>query len=127
MRFNLEGGAINWFPGHMGAATRAIGDRLKLSDIVIEVHDVRVYPPRRPHSNLLCKHKSPTNAHRQKKWIHYFHSHNQDCLSINAHNKDSVKKEKLKRATVGPLPGVTQYIEGYKEGIFSGNDWKGEI
>ncbi|XP_057467477.1 short integuments 2, mitochondrial-like isoform X3 [Actinidia eriantha] len=92
MRFNLEGGAINWFPGHMGAATRAIGDRLKLSDIVIEVHDVRVYPPRRPHSNLLCKHKSPTNAHRQKKWIHYFHSHNQDCLSINAHNKDSVKK-----------------------------------
>ncbi|GFY98205.1 P-loop containing nucleoside triphosphate hydrolases superfamily protein [Actinidia rufa] len=156
MKFNLGGGAINWFPGHMAAATRAIRDRLKLSDLVIEVRDAR-------------------------KWLHYFDSHNQDCLSINAHNKGSVKKlldlvefklkevisreptllvmvvgvpnvgksalinsihriassrfhgkesyrvdimilffkslvaqEKLKRATVGPLPGVTQDIAGYK-------------
>ncbi|GFY96202.1 P-loop containing nucleoside triphosphate hydrolases superfamily protein [Actinidia rufa] len=42
MKFNLGGGAINWFPGHMAAATRAIRDRLKLSDLVIEVHDARI-------------------------------------------------------------------------------------
>ncbi|XP_019051924.1 PREDICTED: short integuments 2, mitochondrial isoform X3 [Nelumbo nucifera] len=98
-----------------------------------------------------------------QKWIQCFDSHKQDCLSINAHSKTSVKKllelvelklkevisreptllvmvvgvpnvgksalinsihqitsarfpvqEKIKRATVGPLPGVTQDIAGYK-------------
>lgn len=42
MGFNMGGGAINWFPGHMAAATRAIRDRLKLSDLVIEVRDARI-------------------------------------------------------------------------------------
>lgn len=42
MGFNTGGGVINWFPGHMAAATRAIRDRLKLSDLVIEVRDARV-------------------------------------------------------------------------------------
>lgn len=44
MRFNSGGGAINWFPGHMAAATRAIRQRLKLADLVIEVRDARVSP-----------------------------------------------------------------------------------
>ena len=42
MGFNKGGGPINWFPGHMAAATRAIRDRLKLADFVIEVRDSRV-------------------------------------------------------------------------------------
>ena len=42
MSFAKEAGAINWFPGHMAAATRAIRSRLKLSDLVIEVRDARV-------------------------------------------------------------------------------------
>lgn len=42
MGFCKGGGNINWFPGHMAAATRAIRDRLKLSDLVIEVRDARV-------------------------------------------------------------------------------------
>lgn len=42
MAFNTGGGAINWFPGHMAAATRAIRHRLKLSDLVIEVRDARI-------------------------------------------------------------------------------------
>lgn len=42
MGFNAEGGVINWFPGHMAAATRAIRSRLKLADLVIEVRDSRV-------------------------------------------------------------------------------------
>ena len=40
MAFNR--GAINWFPGHMAAATRAIKERLKLADLVLEVRDARV-------------------------------------------------------------------------------------
>ena len=42
MGFNKGGGSINWFPGHMASATRAIRDRLKLADLVIEVRDSRV-------------------------------------------------------------------------------------
>lgn len=42
MGFIKGGGNVNWFPGHMAAATRAIRDRLKLSDFVIEVRDARV-------------------------------------------------------------------------------------
>lgn len=42
MGFNSGGGIVNWFPGHMAAATRAIRDRLKLADLVIEVRDARV-------------------------------------------------------------------------------------
>lgn len=42
MSFATGGGNINWFPGHMAAATRAITSRLKLADLVIEVRDSRV-------------------------------------------------------------------------------------
>lgn len=42
MEFTAGGGAINWFPGHMAAAIRAIRHRLKLADMVIEVRDSRI-------------------------------------------------------------------------------------
>lgn len=42
MGFNAGGGVINWFPGHMAAATRAIRQRLKVADFVIEVRDARI-------------------------------------------------------------------------------------
>lgn len=42
MSFNMGGGPVNWFPGHMAAASRAIQGRLKLADFVIEVRDSRV-------------------------------------------------------------------------------------
>ena len=45
MALNAGGGTINWFPGHMAAASRAIRDRLKVADLVIEVRDARVSPP----------------------------------------------------------------------------------
>lgn len=42
MSFAKDAGKINWFPGHMAAATRAIRNRLKLTDLVLEVRDARV-------------------------------------------------------------------------------------
>lgn len=42
MSFNAGGGVINWFPGHMASATRAIRQRLKVADFVIEVRDARI-------------------------------------------------------------------------------------
>ncbi|KAK3405509.1 hypothetical protein EUGRSUZ_K01722 [Eucalyptus grandis] len=163
MGFNSSGGAINWFPGQMAAATRAIRDRLKVSDLVIEVRDSRiplssVNADLQPHLSkkrrvIALNKKDLANPNVMHKWTHYFDSRNQDCLPINAHSKSSVKKvrrnaeptllvmvvgvpnvgksalinsihriasshfpvqEKIKRATVGPLPGVTQDIAGFK-------------
>ncbi|KAJ4977071.1 hypothetical protein NE237_002177 [Protea cynaroides] len=173
MGFNKGGGAINWFPGHMAVATRAIRDRLKYADLVIEVRDSRI-PLSSVNEDLqsvlsskrrvvALNKKDLANPNIMHKWIQYFDSHKQDCLLINAHNKGSVKKlldlvelklkevisreptllvmvvgvpnvgksslinsinqiasarfpvqEKMKRATVGPLPGVTQDIAGFK-------------
>ncbi|KAA8517130.1 hypothetical protein F0562_017423 [Nyssa sinensis] len=173
MGFNMGGGTINWFPGHMAAATRAIRDRLKLADLVIEVRDARI-PLSSANEDLqpnlsgkrrviALNKKDLANPNIIHKWVHYFDSCKQDCLSINSHSKSSVKKlldlvefklkevisreptllvmvvgvpnvgksalinsihqiassrfpvqGKMKRATVGPLPGVTQDIAGYK-------------
>ncbi|XP_010246386.1 PREDICTED: short integuments 2, mitochondrial isoform X2 [Nelumbo nucifera] len=124
MGFNRGGGIINWFPGHMATATRAIRDRLKLADLVIEVRDARIplssvnedlQPVLSSKRRVIALNKKDlANPNIMQKWIQCFDSHKQDCLSINAHSKTSVKKEKIKRATVGPLPGVTQDIAGYK-------------
>ncbi|KAL5546329.1 hypothetical protein UlMin_006016 [Ulmus minor] len=173
MGFNAGGGAINWFPGHMAAATRAIRDRLKVADLVIEVRDSRI-PLSSANLDLQSQLKSKrrlialnkkdlANPNIMQKWIRYFETSQQDCIPINAHSKSSVQKlldlvelklrevilreptllvmvvgvpnvgksalinsihqiatsrfpvqEKKKRATVGPLPGVTQDIAGYK-------------
>ncbi|XP_021282422.1 short integuments 2, mitochondrial isoform X1 [Herrania umbratica] len=173
MGFNKEGGVINWFPGHMAAATRAIRNRLKLSDLAIEVRDARIpfssaHQDLQPHLSakrriIALNKKDLANSNVLNKWVRYFDSCKQDCLPINAHSRSSVRKllelvefklkevisreptllvmvvgvpnvgksalinsihqiastrfpvqEKMKRATVGPLPGVTQDIAGYK-------------
>ncbi|XP_031475263.1 short integuments 2, mitochondrial [Nymphaea colorata] len=167
------GAPINWFPGHMAAATRAILKRLKLADLVIEVRDARIplssvnedlqHVISRKRRVIALNKKDLANANIMQKWMQQFSMSQQDCVSINAHEKSSVRKllglvefklkevisreptllvmvvgvpnvgksslinnihqiasgrfpvqEKLKRATVGPLPGVTQDIAGYK-------------
>ncbi|XP_071716980.1 short integuments 2, mitochondrial [Rutidosis leptorrhynchoides] len=173
MSFNAGGGNINWFPGHMAAATRAINSRLKLADLVIEVRDSRIplssanqdLQPRLSTKRrvIALNKKDLANPNIMHKWVDYFGSCKQDCLPINAHSRSSVQKllelvelklkekiakeptllvmvvgvpnvgksalincihqiassrfpaqEKKKRAKVGPLPGVTQDIAGFK-------------
>ncbi|XP_060184753.1 short integuments 2, mitochondrial-like isoform X2 [Lycium barbarum] len=116
---------INWLPPpHMVAATRAVHRRVKLVDLVIEVRDARI-PLSSANEDLqpmLCgkrrvialNKKDLANPNIMHRWIRYFNSCKQECLPINAHSRSSVQKEKMKRATVGPLPGVTQDIAGYK-------------
>ncbi|KAL5059306.1 hypothetical protein RYX36_030910 [Vicia faba] len=173
MDFNTGGGLINWFPGHMAAATRAIRNRLKLADLVIEVRDARIPLSSinvnlQPHLSakrrvIALNKKDLANPNIMHKWVNYFETSKQDCIPINAHSKSSVMKllelvevklkeviskeptllvmvvgvpnvgksclinsihhiahsrfpvqEKMKRAAVGPLPGVTQDIAGFK-------------
>ncbi|VVB03038.1 unnamed protein product [Arabis nemorensis] len=173
MSFAIDAGKINWFPGHMASATRAIRNRLKLTDLVIEVRDARI-PLSSANEDLQSQlsakrriialnKKDLANPNILNKWTHHFESKKQDCIAINAHSRSSVKKlldlvelklkeviareptllvmvvgvpnvgksavinsiyqiaatrfpvqDKLKRATVGPLPGVTQDIAGFK-------------
>ncbi|XP_010941515.1 short integuments 2, mitochondrial [Elaeis guineensis] len=173
MGFNASGGVINWFPGHMAAATRAIRDRLKIADLVIEVRDSRI-PLSSANKDLqsvlsskrrviALNKKDLANPNIMHHWVRHFDSCKQDCLPISAHSKSSVTQllalaelklkevicreptllvivvgvpnvgksalinsihqiatsrfpvqEKIKRAVVGPLPGVTQDIAGYK-------------
>ncbi|KAL6662212.1 hypothetical protein ACP70R_000071 [Stipagrostis hirtigluma subsp. patula] len=173
MAFNAGGGTINWFPGHMAAASRAIRDRLKLADLVIEVRDARI-PLSSANEDLqtvlsakrriiALNKKDLANPNIMNRWQHHFESCKHDCISINAHSSNSVSQllglvelklkeailkeptllvmvvgvpnvgksalinsihriatsrfpvqDKIKRATVGPLPGVTQDIAGYK-------------
>ncbi|OIT28464.1 PREDICTED: short integuments 2, mitochondrial-like isoform X1 [Nicotiana attenuata] len=173
MGFNKGGGNINWFPGHMAAATRAIRQRLKLSDLVIEVRDARIplssanedlQPLLSGKRRVIALNKQDlANRNLMHGWISYFNSCKQECLPINAHSRSSVQKlldlvefklkevmtreptllvmvlgvpnvgksalinsihqialsrfpvqEKRKKARVGPLPGVTQDIAGFK-------------
>ncbi|KAK6778936.1 hypothetical protein RDI58_025654 [Solanum bulbocastanum] len=191
MGFTKSGGSINWYPGHMAAATRAIRQRLKLSDFVIEVRDARIplssanedlQPMLSGKRRVIALNKQDlANRNLMHKWISYFNSHKQECLPINAHSRSSVHKfssllrvinpismihipklldlvefklkevmareptllvmvlgvpnvgksalinsihqialsrfpvqEKMKKARVGPLPGVTQDIAGFK-------------
>ncbi|KAM1948488.1 hypothetical protein ACFX15_008668 [Malus domestica] len=173
MGFNTRVGAINWFPGHMAAATRTIHDRLKFADFVIEVRDARIplssanqdlQPQLRAKRSLIVLNKKDlTNPNIMQKCTRFFESSKQDCLPINAHSRSSVSKllelveyklkeaisreptmlvmvvgvpyvgksalinnihriassrfpvqGKMKHATVGPLPGVTQDIAGFK-------------
>lgn len=100
--FIKGGGNVNWFPGHMAAATRAIRDRLKLSDFVIEVRDARI-PLSSKNDELqpllagkrrivALNKKDLANPNIMHKWVRYFDTLKQDCLTINAHSKSSVQK-----------------------------------
>jgi ribosome biogenesis GTPase A len=172
MAFNAGGGAVNWFPGHMAAASRAIRDRLKLADLVIEVRDARIplssanedlQPVLAAKRRILALNKKdlanpnimnllglaelklkeaiskePTllimvvgvpNVGKSAliNSIHRIATSRFPGIIISEKNKllfwiiwdpclycCTPVHDKNKRATVGPLPGVTQDIAGYK-------------
>ncbi|VVA30942.1 PREDICTED: DAR GTPase 2 mitochondrial [Prunus dulcis] len=147
MGFNAGGGAINWFPGHMAAATRAIRERLKLADFVIEVRDARIplssanqdlQPQLRSKRSLIALNKKDLanpNIMQLLELVEYklkeaisreptllvmvvgVPNVGKSALINNIHRIASSRfpvQGKMKRATVGPLPGVTQDIAGFK-------------
>ncbi|KAG0586804.1 hypothetical protein KC19_2G118800 [Ceratodon purpureus] len=171
-----EVAAVNWYPGHMASATKAIRERIKVVDLVVEVRDARI-PLSSANSELqdLLERKKRlivfnkmdlANPNMMLKWESHFEDHNQRHVFVNAHQTRSVRKmldvvwdflreklakeptlllmivgipnvgksalintlfrhahalnkaeqEPLKKAKVGPLPGVTQHISGFKIG-----------
>ncbi|XP_051143217.1 short integuments 2, mitochondrial isoform X3 [Andrographis paniculata] len=146
--FIKGGGNINWFPGHMAAATRAIRDRLKLSDLVIEVRDARIplssandelQPMLAGKRRVIALNKKDLANQNIMNLLDLVEYKLKEVISreptllvmivgvpnvgksalINSiHQVASlrfpVQEQKKKRATVGPLPGVTQDIAGFK-------------
>ncbi|KAJ7972205.1 mitochondrial GTPase 1-like [Quillaja saponaria] len=147
MGFNAEGGVINWFPGHMAAATRAIRDRLKLADLVIEVRDSRIplssanadLQPRLSNKRrVIALNKKDLANPNIMNLLELVEFKLKEVISreptllvmvvgvpnvgksalINSIHQIALSRfpvqQKMKRATVGPLPGVTQDIAGFK-------------
>ncbi|XP_042438188.1 short integuments 2, mitochondrial-like isoform X2 [Zingiber officinale] len=112
MGFNAGGGVINWFPGHMAAATRAIRERLRLADLVIEVRDARLLTlVELKLKEVICK--EPTLL----VLVVGVPNVGKSALINSIHRIATSRfpvQEKVKHATVGPLPGVTKDIAGYK-------------
>ncbi|PVH63398.1 hypothetical protein PAHAL_2G020400 [Panicum hallii] len=147
MAFNAGGGAVNWFPGHMAAASRAIRDRLKLADLVIEVRDARIplssanedlQPVLAAKRRILALNKKDLANPNIMNLLGLAELKLKEAISkeptllimvvgvpnvgksalINSIHRIATSRfpvhDKNKRATVGPLPGVTQDIAGYK-------------
>ncbi|KAI3990085.1 hypothetical protein MKX01_013571 [Papaver californicum] len=82
MGFNMGGGPVNWFPGHTASATRAIRDRLKLADHLIEVRDACIPLSSVNGELLLLNKKDLANPNIMHRWTGYFESLKQDCMTI---------------------------------------------
>ena len=87
--------SIQWFPGHMNKAKKAIAERAKNIDVVIEVLDARL--PASSISPLLAKtvrhipclkvlnKADMADKNRTQQWIEYFKKQNiTDAIAITA-------------------------------------------
>ncbi len=91
---------INWFPGHMTRAKRALEEQIKQTDLVIELLDARaVYSSSNPLLNELIKNKPKlvvlaksdlADEATTKAWIDYYKDLNVNAIYLNVIN-DNVK------------------------------------
>lgn len=87
---------INWYPGHMTKARRAMQEDMKLIDLVIEIVDARMpLSSRNPDIDELAKNKSRmilfnksdlADESLNKDWIDYFEKKGYTIVKINAKN-----------------------------------------
>jgi ribosome biogenesis GTPase A len=93
---------IQWYPGHMAAAMRRIGDYMKLIDIVIEVVDARVpqngtnpmldvIAGKRPRL-LVLNREDLADPVETEKWLSFFESKRRCALAVNGLQQSSVSK-----------------------------------
>lgn len=94
--------AINWYPGHMASATKAIRERIKVVDLVVEVRDARI-PLSSANSEfqdllerkkrlIVCNKMDLANPNMTLKWESHFQKLNQRLVFVNAHQTKSVRK-----------------------------------
>ena len=87
---------IQWFPGHMAKARRAISEKIKLIDIIIELVDARApKSSKNPMFDDICQNKPRLIVMTKKdladekltqKWLQYYQSKGMYALSVNLKN-----------------------------------------
>lgn len=93
---------IQWYPGHMTKAKRAMAEDIKIIDLIIEMVDARApLATRNPDIDKLAKNKariiilnkadmaSPTI---NKEWVEYFNSKEYECILLDSREKTDIKK-----------------------------------
>ncbi|KAK1273359.1 hypothetical protein QJS04_geneDACA012107 [Acorus gramineus] len=101
---SISGKSSAWFGPHTSAAARAVLDRVRMVDLVLEVRDARIplssafEPPKGVYSSPSFKRVIVLNkadlADRSQtdEWMSYFEEQNCVCLKVNSHNKNSMEK-----------------------------------
>ena len=93
---------IQWFPGHMAKAKREIEEKMKLSDIVIELVDARApFSSKNPMFDTIAKQKprlivltkkDMANDEKTKQWVNYYQSLGYQAMSVNLKNFNEYQK-----------------------------------
>ena len=93
---------VQHYPGHMATATRKLGERLKIVDVVIEVLDARL--PRssaNPALDRLAAHKPRlivlgcedlADPHVTREWIEWNERNGRTVIPVNGRDQGSVKR-----------------------------------
>ena len=85
---------INWYPGHMARAKRALADQLSRVDVVVELCDARIpRASRNPDLDALIKGKRRllvlgkadlAQENQARAWLAYFRAQGIDCMSFDS-------------------------------------------
>jgi ribosome biogenesis GTPase A len=93
---------VQWYPGHMAAAMRRIGDYMKLIDIVIEVIDARVpqiganpmldaIAGKRARLLVLTR-EDLADPVQTARWLRFFEGKRKKTVAVNATERGSISK-----------------------------------
>ena len=93
---------IQWYPGHMMKAKRAMKEDLKLIDLIIELVDARVpYSSRNPDidelggqkARLILLNKADLASERwNEAWVSYFQSQGMEAVKLDSRNRGGMKQ-----------------------------------
>jgi ribosome biogenesis GTPase A len=109
---------IQWYPGHMAAAMRKLGERLRVVDVLIEVLDARV--PRsssNPALDRLAPHKPRlvvfgredlADSHATREWLAWYRLRGRTALAVNGKDQGSVKRVAAALAALELGAGATR-------------------
>ncbi|OAE28681.1 hypothetical protein AXG93_312s1100 [Marchantia polymorpha subsp. ruderalis] len=99
--------AVNWYPGHMASATRNIRGQIKSVDFILEIRDARI-----PLSSANQELQEVLNMKKRLIVLNKMDLANPNMML----DVPCLVQEQPKRAKVGPLPGVTRHVAGFKIG-----------
>ena len=93
---------IQWYPGHMTKAKRAMSEDIKIIDLIIEMTDARApMASRNPDIDKLAGNKArliilnkadTADEFVNRQWLKYFNSLGYECLLMDSRQKTDIKK-----------------------------------